>query len=173
MIIHDLRASRSIPCKHWKCDELCEVRKDNSTVCRGAPTSATASICCSFAYLISFTRRRKLACSFAGLRSFPFALARVFLGYRFMMLAFCVLYDNKLLVSTRAALTLHQRKTTLSKPRQADKVVYLVQWWSLAFPHRLGPAHGPRARTQPSKHNQSQSTRAVPLTLARTNQFMK
>ena len=73
-----------------------------------------------------------------------------------MMLTLCILCDIKLLASTRAALTLHQRENNpLPNQDRRTKVCTLFQ--SLAFPHRLGPAHEPTARTQPFKHKRSQS----------------
>ena len=85
-----------------------------------------------------------------------FTLSGIVLGYRFMMLTLCILCDIKLLASTRAALTLHQRENNpLPNQDRRTKVCTLFQ--SLAFPHRLGPAHEPTARTQPFKHKRSQS----------------
>ena len=133
------------------------MRKDNRT--EGCSSKCNiAGFCRSFADLISFTRRHKPARTFAdlpmghSLRNFPFALSRVSLGYRFGV----SFYDIKLL-QAHVLCSRYTNEKNNPFPSQDRRTKACTLFQSLAFPHRLGPAHEPRARTQPSKHKQSQS----------------
>ena len=104
-IVLQCLVSESIPCKHWKCDELCEVRKDHRTEgCSSLPACTP--------------RRHKTAplrtCPWA-LSNFPFALDRGIVGVWFWGIVFMM------------------SPSTFNLPRQSVAAYPPTRWYTVVW----------------------------------------